>query len=393
MVGPDNKPDNALVTVGNDTTLSTPLAGQSYTGKPVTVGNGNVISNSSLNAPGTLAVTGAGVTIKAALPAPKGCIGTFTPACLPGAGTVPTPSYPAPTTPVSLAPAPVCTSKYAAFRPGLYNSSLLTSYLNGTCGKKSVVWFSPGTYYFDFTGTWTAPARIVAGTPTDSDGIPITGLDPAVASTLSNLSQLNPLSSGACVNPRDKVAPGVMFVFGGSSKISRGTSTLEICATYTDAKTVPIAIYGPTSPIPVNGGTATAPVSTQAVCKADSCALFGTPNANGHADFHIQGFTYAPNARIRLTAKNSDGQVFNWGLVLRSFALATNGASPAGGFVQLPANSTGGTTTYSIMYLNVWVCPVSGAACDHSGSPQLRAKVQVTGSPATAKVLSWSVQR
>ena len=280
----------------------------------------------------------------------------------------------------------MCPSTYAAFRPGLYNTASLTSYLNGTCGKKKVVWFSPGTYYFDFTGTWTAPARLVGGTPTDSNNKPITGLDPAVGSTLTQLSLLNPASAGACANPRDDVAAGVMFVFGGSSKISMGTSTVEICATYS-ATNVPIAIYGPTAAFPVSG------VTDQTVCKADSCALFGTPNPNGKADFHIQGFTYAPNARIRLTLKNSPGQVFNWGLVLRSFSLTTSGSSPGGSVVQLPANSTGGTTPYSIMILNVWVCPKSGVACDHSGSPQLRAKVQVTGSPATATVLSWSVQR
>jgi len=206
--------------------------------------------------------------------------------------------YPAPTDPVSPAPAPVCTATYAAFRPGLHKD--LTS-LSGTCGQKSVVWFSPGTYYFDFTGTWTASARLV-------------------------------------------------------------------------------------------GGTATAPVSAQTGCKADTCALF-TNSVNGHSDFHIQGFTYSPNARIVLTLKNSPGQVFSWGLVLRSFALTTNGASPDGALIQLPADCKGGTITYTIMYLNVWVCPVSGAACDHSGAPQLRAKVQVTGTPATAEVLSWSVQR
>jgi hypothetical protein len=394
-VGPANKPANALVTVGDDTALATPLAGQSYSGKPVTFANGSVISNSSINASGTLNVTGPLVTVKAALAAPKGCLGTFTPACLPGSGTVTTPPGTAPTDPVSLAPAPVCTSTYAAFRPGLYNAASLTNYLEGACGNRSVVWFSPGTYYFDFAGIWTAPARIIGGTPTDSNDKPITGLDPAVASTLANLSQLNPASQGACANPSEQAVPngGVMFVFGGSSTISLGTSTLEICATYTDANTVPIAIYGPTTAIPVNNGTSTVPVTAETICKTDSCTLFGTPNPNGHADFHIQGFTWAPNARIKLTLKNSPGQVFNWGLVLRSLSLTTNGASPTGSVVQLPADSTGGTTTYSIMYLNVWVCPASATVCDHSGSPQLRAKVQVIGTPATAKVLSWSVQR
>ena len=396
VVGPANKPGNALVTVGDDTTLATPLAGQSYSGKPVTIGNGSVISNSSINASGGLTVTGTGVTVKAALAAPKGCIGTIWPTCLPGSGTVLTPPDPQPQPrtlpPVSPALPPVCTTTYAAFRPGLYNTSYLTTYLNAGCGQKSVVWFSPGTYYFDFTGSWNTPATLIGGTPTDSAKKPITGLDSAVATTLSNLSQLNSSSSDYCADPSEQVAPGVEFVFGGTSTMNLGTSSLGICASYS-ATNVPVAIYGPTSAIPVNGGTATAPVTAQAVCKADSCALFGTPAANGHADFHIQGFTYAPNARIKLTAKNSAGQVFNWGLVLRSFALATNGASPTGAFIQLPADTTGGTTTYSIMYLNVWVCPASGTVCDHSGSPQLRAKVQVTGSPRTANVLSWSVQR
>jgi Tfp pilus assembly protein PilX len=393
MVSAANKPDNAIVTVGDDTTLATPLPGQLYSGKPVTIGNGNVRSNSSINASGTLSVTGTGATIRAALAAPNGCLGKFAPACLPGAEILPTPPLTVTTPPVSLAPAPVCPSTYAAFRPGLYDQTSLTKYLNGTCGKKAVVWFSPGTYYFDFTGVWTAPARIIAGTPTDADDKPITGLDPAVGSTLSNLSQLNPASSGACANPSEQVAPGAIFVFGGTSTIKLGAKLFEICATYS-ATSVPIAIYGPTAAIPVNGGTASAPVSAQTVCQADDCVLFGAPNASGKADFHIQGFTYAPNARIKLTLKNSNGQVFNWGLVLRSFSIATNGASPTGSVVQLPSNSTGGTTTYSIMYLSVWVCPQSGAACDHSpGSQQLTAKVQVTGTPATATVLSWSVQR
>ena len=398
VVGPKNKPTNALVTVGDDTALATPLAGQSYSGKPVTFANGSVISNSSINASSALNATGTGVTVKAALATPKGCIGIITPTCLPNNGTVATPPVTVTTPPVSLAPAPVCPSTYAAFRPGLYNQASLTSYLNGTCGKKSVVWFSKGTYYFDFTGVWTAPARIVGGTPTDLNNKPITGLDPAVGSTLTNLNQLPTASSGACANPIEQSKQGipnggVMLVFGGSSTIKLGSNIFEICATYSK-DSVPVAIYGPTTAIPVNGGTSTVPVTAETVCQADSCTLFGTPAANGKADFHIQGFTYAPNARIKLTLKNSDGQIFNWGLVLRSLSLTTNGASPTGSVVQLPADSPVGTTTYSIMYLNVWVCPKSGKACDHSpGSQQLTAKVQVTGSPATAKVLSWSVQR
>jgi hypothetical protein len=184
-----------------------------------------------------------------------------------------------------------------------------------------------------------------------------------------------------------------MFVFGGGSKVNLGSRKLEICATYS-ATSVPIAIYGPTTPIPVNGGTATSPVSAQTICQLDTCSLFQT-SASGKAEFHIQGFTYAPNARIALTFKNSVGQMFNWGLVARSFSLAGTGSTPPDAFVQLPPNSVGGSASYSVMYLSVWVCAAAASPCDHSGlSPtRLQAKVQVTGTPSVVTVLSWSVQR
>ena len=388
VVSSANKPADAIRTLGNDAGV----VGQDYSkgaaNKTVNVANGNVISESSIKTgSNTLAVTGTGVKLQAK--SVGGCTGIFAPtACQSGTVLGPPTSYSAPTDPVSLAPPPVCTSTYAAFRPGLYNTSHLTTYLNGTCGMKSVVWFSPGTYYFDFTGTWTAPARLVGGTPTDSADKPITGLDPTNASTLSKLSQLNPSSAGACANPSDQIAPGVMFVFGGGSKVDLGSRKLEICATYS-ATSVPIAIYGPTTPIPVNGGTATSPVSAQTICKLDTCSLFQT-SASGKAEFHIQGFTYAPNARIALTFKNSVGQMFSWGLVARSFSLAGTGSTPPDAFVQLPPNSV--STSYSVMYLSVWVCPAGASPCN-SGPARLTAKVQVTGSPAAVTVLSWSVKR
>lgn len=108
------------------------------------------------------------------------------------------------------------------------------------------------------------------------------------------------------------------------------------------------------------------------------------------AEFHIQGFAYAPNARIALDVKNSPGQMFNWGLLLGSFSLALNGASPTQPFVELPPNS--GITSYPVMYLSVWVCPAAASSCDRSGPARLTAKVLVAP-PLPVKVLSWSVQR
>lgn len=399
VINPANKPENVIWTVGSDSYG----VGQDYnhnSGKTINVANGNVVSETSIDiGSNTLAVTGTDVKVLAK--SQSGCTtsqkGQFLPTkCVPNATLDPRPSYPAPTDKVSPAPAPVCTTVgttgYAAFYPGLYTNVDILNGTQGTsgnknlCGAADVVWFMPGTYYFDFTGTWDAPNRLVGGTPTDSTGAPIPNLS---AATLDNLSKLNPATTGACVNPRKgSAAPGVEFVFGGSSKINLGSHEFEICATYS-AGSVPIAIYGPTADIP-SGGGGNPGVTTQHVCSSDGCSMFST-DPPGDAEFHIQGFAYAPNARIALNVTNSTGQMFNWGLLLGSFSLDVNGASPTAPFLELPPVSA--SSSYSVMYLSVWVCPAAVSSCNpSSGAARLTAKVQVAP-PLPVKVLSWSVQR
>ena len=390
IINSANRPANAIWTVRSDYYYGN---GQDYnwnSGKTINVANGNVISETTIDiGSNTLAVTGTAVKVLAKSQCRKYTQGQFLPtACTPSAVLDPRPSYPAPTGVISPAPAPVCTwgsTSYAAFSPGLYTN---VDVLNGTkrkngnqniCGSADVVWFMPGTYYFDFTGTWNAPNRLVGGTPTDSTGAPIANLS---AATLGNLSKLNPASSGACVDPRQgSAAPGVEFVFGGTSNIDLGSQQFEICATYS-ASNVPIAIYGNTADIR-SGGVVTA----QHICDRDSCSML---SSNDDVDLHIQGFVYAPNARIALYLWNAPGRLFTWGLMLSSFSLALSGTSPTQPVVELPPDS--GSATYSVMYLSVWVCPATASFCDRSGSAQLTAKVQVVP-PSTVKVLSWSIQR
>jgi len=120
-------------------------------------------------------------------------------------------------------------------------------------------------------------------------------------------------------------------------------------------------------------------------------------STNGQPQFYVRGLVYAPNAPISLTLVNSNGQNFNWGVVVRNFSLTFNGSSPSGVFIQLPKENQGvtttssSTTTYSIRYLNVWTCKASTTACPQTGTPDVRVKVQTNGS--SVKVLSWSVQR
>jgi hypothetical protein len=415
IIGPSNKPADALLTVG----VRTDEEGQDYSfgaaNKVVCVEDGNVRSKSTIKTGAdTLGArvggtglstdcrtgSGTGLAVQAVkTPLSTGCNGTFapTPCTLTSSFTVPT--YPLPPAPSGTTQPPVCSAdnKYAAFRPGVYTNVAL---LNSPCGVSytitpNVEWFSPGIYYFDFGSTaWSPPALVVGGTPMNSatPSIPIAGLDPANGATLAALAQVHS-SPGACANPKDQNVQGVEFVFGGRSIVNLNSGgDFEICASYQSASP-PVALYGLPSPVGSVSAQSGCLVDPSAVgCNSTNTSIFYT-DPNGHPELHIDGFIYAPNARIALTLKNSNGQVFNWGLILRSFALSVVGSSPTTPFIQLPKDTTVTTITYSLMYLSVWLCPASAGTCAPSGNPRLQAKVQITGTPPVLKVLSWSEQR
>lgn len=351
---------------------------------------------------------------------------------------VTTPTAPAPpaATGVPVNPAAVCQKQgnttYAAYVPGKYTivASTTQSSLNTPCrsGSNWVAadfdWFSPGTYYFDFGSTpWTWPTTLVGGTPTSGPSVDnadgsittpaITSLDPTNASTLSALSGIAawPTSASqkpnACADPTaQKQYPGVEFVFGGTSSFTPNWfGNAELCGTYS-ATAPPIAIYGASSATDVPG------VSAQTLCTNGTAAVTCTaanPTANpsggslintlngpqnGHAQLYIKGFLYAPTAPVTMNVKNSNGQIFNWGVVVWNFSLDVNGVSPTAPFIQLPASNQGfqqqTITTFTIRYVNVWTCVASASPCGHSGTPDLRVKVKVDPSTHQATILSWS---
>ncbi|HEV7205254.1 MAG TPA: hypothetical protein VGN18_11630 [Jatrophihabitans sp.] len=382
VIGGANKPPYALLTLGTSAAETGQLFGQAN--KDVTVANGSVLSDSSINASKATLIVNSPYSISAV----GTCTGvTCTKIASPGA---PDPAYAPPSAPVSTAPAPVCTGGRAAFRPGLYTDA---SVLNSGCGQNGLVWFSPGAYYFDFKNsgshTWNVPARVVGGTPMDSASTskPITGLDPATASTLSNLSALHS-APGGCSSPAVAAQPGVEFVFGGDSAIDMGTSLMELCASYSSSAP-PIAIYGLKADI-TNGGTGTAHAQSGCIVTVNGCT-FMTSNGNGHAEIHVNGMVYAPGAWVDATYKNSAGQSFNWGLAVRRFSGDTVGSTPTDPFIELPPDGTFGTTGFSTVYLTVYLCDASTTPCP-VGTPALRAKAVIgsTAPPATVTVLSWT---
>jgi len=418
--------------------------------KTICIENGKVASNSAINATNNILgvrVTGTGTASDCSTGSPTSPYGTLTVqahgangtgGCLPNkttqykptacqdmASLISTPSAPTPSTTSigTVNPAPVCKTKssvtYAAFVPGKYTS---VSLLNSPCsGGTDFEWFSPGTYFFDYGSTpWQWPTTLVGGTPTsgpstnNADGSittpAITTVIPTSATTLPDLGGIPawPTSStqhpNACADPSaQRQYPGVEFVFGGASTITPNQfGNAELCGTY-DANNPPIAIYGTSSSSDVPG------ISAQTLCKSGASAVTcsaanptanGTlinPTANGQAQFYIKGFVYAPTSPVTLNLKNSNGQIFNWGVVVWNFSLNVNGTSPTSPFIQLPSPNQGftqtTTTTYTIRYINVWTCAASSSSCSKSGPPDVIVKVRTNADGTNPKVLSWSEQR
>jgi len=421
-----NLPSYALLTVGTANGDPGINFSDSANNKTICIENGSVVSNTKINASqeflgvrlsgtGTASdcTTGSGTGLTVGAAASSGCIGTSTGGspnfgptpCTQLAAPISLPSAPVPTDPITRTNvAATCltsgSKKYAAFLPGKYTNVAL---LNSPCsGAADFEWFSPGTYYFDFGATtWNWPMTLLAGTPTDTSSAPITTVDASTAATLSGLANIAPFPTvsgqkpNSCADPAlQSSSPGAEFVFGGASTFTPNTGgNAEICASYSPTAP-PIAIYGANTALTVTGGT----LSAQTLCSVSSCSgsLINT-GSNGQAQFYIKGFVYAPNAPINLNLKNSLGQIFNWGVVVRNFSLSINGSSPTASFIQLPSPNQGITTTtttstaYTIRYINVWTCPAGTSSCPQTGTPNVRVKVQTSGS--TIKVLSWSVQR
>ncbi len=465
-IGLTNEPTDAILTVGQGSQSS---EGQTYSGNnTVCIEGGSIRSNSFISTAGSGNTTlhvqashtsdsdkcpnGTTPLTVAALGLCTGNANSFTPTpCTHISSAQAIPSAPTPSGPTTLNQPAVCQTAngnlYAAFLPGKYTllTSSSQSSLQTPCKKGNnwvradVDWFTPGTYFFDLDngGDWNVPGTVIGGTPTKPDGSKISGLDGTNATTLSsstlgNLS-LATLFPGACANPSvQNNFGGVEFVFGGTSRVNLpANNKFEICATYIDPTScttqscaVPVAVFGNPA---IGNGTSISTVSTEpsgGACFATSgCSggsLFET-DSNGKSTFHIQGYVYAPDARVELTFKNQNdpataGQVFNWGLLLRAFSVSVNGVSPNIPFVQLPKQSVGivqptpypstvtntpapvisVSTTYTIRYVNVWTCTVASlqqsgqTQCPTTGLPNVQVRILTDASGVPLKVLSWN---
>ena len=142
-------------------------------------------------------------------------------------------------------PSTACTTPLSVvkFKPGTYTSAAaLTNAMRTTslC-TKSLFYFEPGTYYFNFASgddEWVvndANVNVVGGVP----------LNWALPSDAAAPLTVKPVLAfpGAC----DTSVPGVQFVFSGASRLRVDAGTVELCPAAAVGSDPPISIYGSTN--------------------------------------------------------------------------------------------------------------------------------------------------
>ncbi|MCX6399896.1 MAG: hypothetical protein NTX33_08215 [Propionibacteriales bacterium] len=209
-------------------------------------------------------------------------------------------------------PVPACSGGRATFSPGYYDDAAALEGLNGC----NVLWFQPGTYYFDFHNSSTNgdplfEAGIVGSTENQwtINGPKVIGGATQSGSPPTNATPI----PGACRNPVDDVsAQGVQFILGGDSRISVGKDSLvELCATYRSTRP-PMVLYSPRpgntdfggNPSPTNlTGVATG-MTTNAAASATAAGTHGTFIGGTQAALQNQGNGTALWARTTTTGGN-----------------------------------------------------------------------------------------
>ena len=297
-----------------------------------------------------------------------------------------------------------CTGKTIYnLHPGLYTSAAALNALTTTSSNcaGSIVHFWPGNYYFNFTDLvgphkWTnSAAWVVAGTLTG----PLNLANPPA------MTRNNPW----CVGPGklgSSPSSGVEFIFGGDSRMdftqqsATQQANIEICASNASSGP-PIAIYGLKTDIAAAGTMPAVPAlsgcitATPYVSGGDSahCAVIQSYQDNTPT-FTVHGTVYTPSAPIDIVFNGSSAQYFQWGLVARTILVNSTGSatSMTNATISVPSTAPTPFAVPNIMYLDVYVCPGS-STCSASGTLRLKAKVQVSTTTPTVKVLSWSGQR
>jgi hypothetical protein len=404
-----NRPGQAILTLGrgaNDGLEVLPRGNQ------VMKVRGEVYSNSYITVEKYLTVQGGGdiraVGTCTALSGGAIVSDGGTVQCRLGGSGLGRPSYNPPTQNLTNVALSACTgpSRVIDFWPGVYTDlDALNSYTSGSGScRDSILWFHPGAYYFDLSGTWRIRSGYVVG-----------GMIPPSRPELNIDSP--PVMPGSCWTPippdgstnwpQPPANAGVEFVLGGTSRIRMDDAHVELCGTY-HTNSPPITLYaldtsvgsapGPVLPAQPDQLCANEISGTDPRNNADTCAVLYTNNSP-HSQLYIQGTTFMPKAWVQVQINNDSSEVFRFGVITRKLTLfAPASAVLDNPVIEVPDLVNAGPSR-TVLYLAVFVCPGT-TPCSTSGNPQLKVKLGITDPDGTAQpghrqvtVYDWSVQR
>jgi Tfp pilus assembly protein PilX len=273
-----------------------------------------------------------------------------------------TTTYSQPTLPSAPAGIGACANNLLTVTPGYFTAP-------PTIPACTVVHFAPGTYYFNFTGTWAVPAGyFIAGTL-------VSGFDPTKVSSTNVGSQ--------CIPPdlSGTAQTGVEFVFGPNAGMNTNSSknpgtNIVICSSPAAAGLggPPVAIYG------IKGGTTGSTIVSTGNCPKCSTGILGT--------------IYAPTRDVNITMNNASVNTVAYGIMASTIEASINASSKITGGVMLAGGipqGGGSPIPANWLVLTAYVCPGSATCSASSGTPALTAKVVVSGYlQRSVNVISWS---
>lgn len=267
--GSASQPDGSVLALSTDVTEGVSVAAAS-----VLPTQGDVLANKRVTVPvgATLTSSGSirGLTCSTT--------GTVNPACgVAAAGTATNPAWPGPataSTPV-VGALPAC-GTVVSLSPGIYRSAAaLQTVLN--CAS-TVVWFRPGTYFFDFRDAGTH--ELAVGTGDVVVGGAASGWTPG---TTAATAVPYPTAAAPTTSACDVTAAGVDMVFGGDSRVNVTGGRMQLCALVTDASNQHIVVRGLASAASV-ASKSTAAAATSASSNAAGAWSWDTPASGAVVD-------------------------------------------------------------------------------------------------------------
>jgi hypothetical protein len=231
---------------------------------------------------------------------------------------------------------PACSGsqKLVKFSPGYYDNAVgLSNIMKGGGCKAVTYWFQPGVYYFDFRNSLSTASGLASVLPSGSDEWSVNDADVhIIGGTLSGITEAQaaagtvPSLPGSCVSPlTTKTNNGVMFVFGGDSRINIAKGKMELCGQYYADK-LPIAVYAAKAGADTGSDTALVPATAVGTSTSGDDPFDNNPAGALRTADSTAATTL--NASTAATAKNIAKN--------RTASLTVSGVVPSGG---IPAHS------------------------------------------------------